>query len=429
MATSTRSRKNRAGQRERRRSHQHHLPLPRLGQLYDRELSDSHPGNYEFRLALMTRGQRGRPLHLDRLVTGFSWADESSTLTGNVTIYRPDPDTPHLLVVRQGELLRCEVHRGDSWYRLWDMRIGAPSVDPIAGTITFDLSDDLEILRRDTHDWIFRKTKRRKRGWFLHEIVREVARRLGLRLGRVVRGRKRIDKLIKKGATALDVLRAACQKERDETKARLIIRIRDGRLEVIPYRRNVTLYQLGTRMESIQLDASTAKSRPTTVIRAKGKVGKGKDAKKVEEMVFHRGVTRRYGRVVQEKDYGHVDSRRDLRRQARRDLAKAIRVKRTAQFTHRGIPFIRRGHAIRWPNEEPGWHGREEGHFRRGGELTNRNRTFTFVTSITHTVDGADYTMDLTTSQEDPYYKDRDRRDLERQKKAHERRRRRRSHH
>jgi hypothetical protein len=300
------------------------------------------------------------------------------------------------------------------------MRVSEAVIDPITGIYSVDLTDDLILLTRNRRDWTYRKTKKRKRGWYLHEIVHDVARREGVRLGRVARGRKRIDKLVKKNASALEVLREACAKEQEAHGIRFVIRMNNGRLDIIPYERNRILYQFDFgEEESSDLQQKQA-DRPVTVIEAKGHIGKGHAAKKVRATVQDRYVIRRFGRVVDERSYGKVASRAELVKKAKRDLAKGIKTTRTGTLTHRGIPFIRRGVGIRWVTREPGWYGRAE---------HSLDRSFLFTNAVTHTIAGPDYTMEVGVVQEDPFHADQERRDKERRRKARARRKKRRGHH
>lgn len=407
------------GVAERRRSHVGRARLPDLRQLYRHALPRITPGDYEFSFELL--GANVAPVVLDTLLDSATWTEDSATPTGHLTVRRPDPDRPHSLIVQKGMLVRCRTRpgHGGPFIDLWTMRILDPQVDPVAGVVDFDVTDDMEMLTRNRRDWVFRKTKKRKRGYTLQEVVAEVARREGIRVGRVFQGTHRMS-FTKKNASALEVLRFAAQQEKGKTGAQLLIRLVNRRIEVVPLERNRVLYEFKDQIDAVTL-AQTAADRPITVLLAKGHLGKGKAVKKLRATVSDRAVVRKLGRVVQEKDYGHVSSLAELMRLARRDLAKGQRVKRTASMTVRGVPFIRRGEGIRWLNTEPGWYGRED-------DLA-RDRTFVFATAVTHTVSGADYTTDLALTQADPFLADERAQDAAKRKAAAKRRRARRGKH
>jgi hypothetical protein len=214
--------------------------------------------------------------------------------------------------------------------------------------------------------------------------------------------------------TDLDAIRKAYKHEKEKTGRRFVIRMRRNRLEVVPYRRNPVLYQFGDRLMSAVL-TQEGPDRPTTVIVAKGRIGKGKDAKKVEHRYYKRSAVRQLGKVELEKNYGTVDSLDDLRKKARTTLAEKLRPRRVGTLVTPGIPWVRRGDAIRWFNDEPGWHGATK---------HSKDRTFIFVRSARHSVSSSGYTTEMDVTQVDPYVKDRERRDKEaRARKRKERKR------
>ena len=104
------------------------------------------------------------------------------------------------------------------------MRAAPPDVN-LDGSISVALADDFQALRRNRRDWSFRKTKRRKHGYYPGEIAKKVAAQEGVRVRRVVRGKHRLTKLVRKDATALDVLREAYVKEHEKTGLRFILRM------------------------------------------------------------------------------------------------------------------------------------------------------------------------------------------------------------
>lgn len=405
------SRKGREARRKRREAR---LRRPNLSRFYGTTVRPVRPGSWDFRIELV-RGGRGRPLDITPVTESLDWNDEGSGMTGSIALQRPDPARFSSLPIGLAHRVRLRVRWQGGWYELWQMEVGIPQTDLGEGTVTADLKDDLSRLARSKRDWEFRKTKRRKKGWTAREIVREVARREGIRVGTLAPASKRF-RLVKKNATALDVIREAYKRERDHSGRRFIIRVRDGRLEVIALQRNRILYEFREQIERALVE-QTQKDRPVTVIEARGRVGKGKDARKVKVTVYDRSIVRRYGRVTKERDYGRVSSRAGLRREAMRDLAKELRVKRTATLTVPGVPFIRRGDTARWRTREHGWYGATE-------EI--RDRSFVTCTTVRHSLASDGYTTELGLSQEDPYAKDAVRLDRERRKKARERRKRKR---
>ena len=404
--------RTRKGREERRNSHVGRTRRPDLRKMYGRELPEVRPGQFRFRLLLIRPAHPTRTtIPLDEVVESFDWTDDGSILNGNLSLVRPDPEKPESLPIGVGHRVRCQVRWAGGWYTLWDMRCAAPQIDSGSGTVSVALKDDMALINRTRRDWSFRKTKQRKRGWYAHEIVREVCRREGIRIGALARG-KSLQTLKRKRTSALDVIREAYGHERDKTGVRFIIRLRNGKLEVIPLQRNKTLYVFEEQIERALIEQRAAQ-RPVTVIEGRGRV----NGKKIKHTEYRPQIVRRFGRVTEEKDYGKVASHAELRQKVRRDLAKKIRVKRTAQLSVPGIPFVRRGDVARWRTFEAGW---------SGSSLSSRDRSFVYVTSVSHQVSSQGYTMDLSVVQDDPYVADEKRQDREARDRAKKRRQRRR---
>lgn len=403
MATRTRSR----GQQQRRAAHEARIRRPNLVHHYRFRIPEIEPGLFEFELTLMREKGKG-DIRLTRITESFSWADEEAVLAGSVTLRRPDPDSPTTLPIAKGHRIRCRVRWGSrkSWYELWTMRCGAPETNLSSDgtTVTVELQDDLVKLRQNKRKYTLRKTKKRKVGYYAHEVARIVAKRAGVKLGRVAKGTVRVPKIAGE-MSDLDAIKKAYAYEREKTGRRFVIRFDSrGRLEVLPYQRNRILYSFAHQILSA-LTNEESKDNPTTVIEGKGRIGKGKAARKVRHTEMNRAIVNRFGYVHEEKNYGRVDSIAELREKVRRDYAKQIRIKRTATLEVPGIPFIRRGEGIQWLTDEPGWHGRSE---------KSLDRSFVFTTGVRHNVDsGGQYTTSMDIVQDDPFVKDQERREKE----------------
>lgn len=396
------------GQKQRARTRKARLRRPDLRRYYRNELSDITPGAFEFNVQVI--GQSGVATSIDSAVESFRWTDDGTALTGDLSLRRPDPTDASSLPIRKGYQVRLRVRWKSRWYVVWTMRADSPETDLGEGTVTVEVADDLDRLRRNKRNWYFRKTKSRKRGWRADEIARKAGRREGVRIGKLARGTTRFE-LTRKDASALDIVKAAYAKEREATGRRFIIRLRNGRLDVVPYRRNPILYVLKDQISAALL-SEEQKSRPVTVVRARGRLGKGRGSKKLRMTVFRKSLVNQFGYLSRDKDYGRVSSRAALRRAATRELAKEVRIRNTASITFPGIPFIARGDGMRWIVDEPGWKGRAE---------HSLDRSFVYVRSIAHEVTDT-YTSTAEIAQEDPYAKDAARLDAERRQRAKKRR-------
>jgi hypothetical protein len=401
---------SRAGRNERANSAEGRVKKPNLTAIYSKKMSSVTAGDFEFRLKVYG----GARAHVLRNVTSFSWADEESALTGSVSLQRGS-DAPNEMQVAAGDRMACDVRAGGSgsWFRLWVMEVQAPGSDSRADTI--QLADDMIRLKRGKRDWAYRTTRSRKRGWFAHEIARDVARKIGVRVGTLAKGTKRIRRLVKDDALPLAVLIAAYAEEAKETGLRFVIRLRDGKLEIVPLRRNGVIYVIDGNERSIDLQESQKKN-PVTVINAKARIGRGKDAKKVKATVTGgKAVVDRFGEVEKDEDYGVVKTRAEMIKLARRDLAEEVRITRTATLSIGGIPFLRRGDGCRWITREAGWHG---------SSFRSKDRSYAFVRAARHSVDPGEYVTEIDLVQDDPFLKDQERLDKERREKAEQRRKR-----
>lgn len=407
--TTSSRRRGSQGRKQRSATATARMRRPNVRKFYGRELKNIRPGDFEFSLTLL-RGRGLGNVRIDTVVEAFDWTDEEAAMAGSLSLRRPDPDKPKSLPVARGHRVQCRCRPvgATSWYELWTMRCGSPETSVTDGTVTVELADDLSRLSHNRRDWTFRKTKRRKQGYFAHDITKEVCRREGVKVGALAKGTVRIDKLVKKDTDALTMIREAYKKEQEKTGRRFVIRMRKGRLEVTPFQRNRILYQFANQLQDVQL-SEEQKDKPITVLEGKGRIGKGKGAKRVRYTEARRDIVDRLGYAHQEKDYGRVDSLKDLRERVQRDYSKNIEVKRTASFTTAGVPFIRRGHGIRWKNVEPGWHGKSE---------SSLDRTFVYATSVRHRVDSSGYVTEMDIAQEDPFQKDEERLDKEAREKA-----------
>lgn len=360
---------------------------PSLAGFYRYQAPAITPGDYEFHLDLLR--PRLPALSLDRMVQALTWDDTQTTLSGSVTAYYPDPSDPSAIPVTRGQLIRCSVDWGgkNQRYRLWTMRVGAPTPQVDTGSVSIPLSDDTALLDGGTRDWWFRKTKRRPYGYFADEIAGSVASTLGVKVRGLVRGSVRQEVKLK-AATGLAVIKRAYSNEQTHSGRSFIIRIRDGELEVVPLQRNPTLFVLSRQIQTALITQNSGSKVPTTVLTGRGHVGSGKGAQRVSWTEYDRAVVRLLGYVHDTKDYGRVESAADLKGRVQRDLASRLRINNNVQITHGGIPFIGRGDAVEVNLPAWGYGGAQ---------------SFVFCIGGTHTVQAGLYQSSWTFNASDPY--------------------------
>lgn len=409
---SRRSPKDRRGREQRRRTATARARRADLSRYYGRKLDPVAPGEFEFELTLL-RGKGVAPLNLDSMVEQFEWTDEETAMAGSVQLRRPVPNDRSSLPIGRAHRVRCRVRWAGRWYELWTMRCEPPATDvqPDGVTLTVTLVDDLDLVKRGKRRYLRRTRKRRRHGYFGHAVLREEARKEGIKLGAIAKCKHRMSKIDVTGSF-LDLVVKIYEHERKHTGRRFVIRMRNGRLEVVPYRRNRLLYVLAEEIRGAEITQEPKVEQPITVLVGKGRVGKGKAAKKIRHTEYRRDMVRRFGYMRKVKDYGHVLSHGDLRSQVRKDLADQYRVDTKASVSHQGIPFIRQGDGARLLLASEGFVGK---------------RSYVFCAGGRHQVQGGSYTSQWSFTREDPFAKDRERREKDaRARKRKQRKKRRR---
>lgn len=340
-------------------------------------------GNELFRVRGWHRGTR---VLLDDNLDSATWEfTRQDRVFGSVTLRRPASDH-QLLGVGMGDWIALEYKRPhwEEWRRVWRMLVFEPERDPVNGTATCGLRDGLSYLARGQDEWAFKRNKKHPGGWLPLGVVRVVARRRGIRLGKVYRGRYRIKKLVRQRASALDILRAAYKLERRRSGRRFTISMIDGPLTIRPLVRSPSLLKLGPLI----IEAAVREhmhANMATILTARATAGsKKRKKKKIVVTVRSPALIRRYGKIHRTITV-EADSRAEARREARRELANRGEPVREVTLTHPGIPGIRRGHALRlhFPQE----------HLRQ----------IVFVSEIRHEATPGSYNMHITCRFDDPY--------------------------
>lgn len=387
MASSTRrARKDRTGRTQRAASATARTRAPNLTRFYGRTMPAVMPGDFEFELTLL-RGRGAKSLPLDEVTVSFEWVDAESMLTGNLQLRRPDPADGRSLPIARGHRVRCRVKWAGHWYELWTMRCEEPQPIVETGDLAVDLKDDLSLVRLGKKHFLFRSSKRRRHGYFGHEMLRIAAREQGVRLGAVVKCKKRMKKMDVTGSL-LDLAVKIYEAENKATGRKFVVRMRNGRLEVVVYRRNRQIYVLSDEIRTASLLAEPKVANPVTVLTGRGRVGK----KTVRYIGSRPEMVRRFGRIEKKKNYGKVDSAGDLKRQVLEDLVKQYEVKRTVTVQTQGIPFIRRGDGAQCVLVSEQMRGAD---------------SFVYCTNAAHQVSGASYTSSFEFTIDDPFEKDR----------------------
>jgi hypothetical protein len=349
---------------------------------------------------------------VDDIIETIEWRDEgpesessggSATdlntipiLRGSVTLHKPDPDlfsNSTLRKIYNGHRLRCEVFWWDRWRPLWEMRMNTDETDIDSGEWRFDLEDDMAQLALTNISCRFKKGKKsHTRGWYYHEIVRAVCRKYGIPVGQLARGTHRIASFHEDDQPIMLVLYDALQREIDYTGRNYVMRWGPYKgkfcLNITPLRRNPFLYTLSSQIRSATAQQRRRGTLATTVT-MHGTAKKGHKRTKIKVKVTDRAGAKRYGYIERTIGVpGNVDSVSEARNYAKRTLAKGLKpVRLLDNFTHTGIPDLRRGDAVRVAIPDEGYVGGDG---------------IVFVTSAVHTYGSGDYTMTLSLSFIDP---------------------------
>lgn len=374
-----------SGRTQRKRSTAGRVRQPNLSRFYNLRAPDIDWDAITYKVTIKRPNRP--PINLASSLEALEIDDSGGGLNATLTVRRPG--NAKTMPIKRGHLAVCTASWQGKHWELWRMNVDSVETD-VTGTLTVSLTDPLTLLNRNRRDWHFGRDKAHKKGWLAHEIVRKVAKREGVHLGRIAKGTHRIRSLKKKNTTALSIIAAAYKEESEATGRRFRARFRNGLFEVQPYRRNDLLYVLHQQIVSGNI-VESAKENPATSITATGRVGKGKDAKKRKVTVVDHDAVRRLGYVHRDIKAGTVASVSALRSKARRKLAEGLRTKKTITVTHPAIPFIRRGDGIRVVLDDDFITGKE---------------SYVFVSAINFALSADSRTMTLELTVDDPFTAD-----------------------
>ena len=331
MATKARPKPKKAARRKARSG-------PRYAKATSMRLIDER-----FRLYAV-RGDKGR-MALDDALESLSWVDDKALMTGDVTL-RLEPQRANSL--SEGDQLVLESDRGTAAKFTvvdgWPMRLVEPSRDPVAGTLTASLANEIATLQASQDHWSFKHTKARPHGWQAHTATTQVLKRAGLKAGALAKGKARF-RMAKSAATPYEMIVAFYRRERERTGRRYVIELRGGRVTV-----RTPTYSARLRDYSALITAATINRRRrgsfATDITVHGTKPKGKHRKAVTARVTSPAAKRRFGWVhdVVTLDDAHTEG--GARKLGKRRLAQGLRPIRELSFTAPGSTLLRRGDSI-----------------------------------------------------------------------------------
>lgn len=366
-------------------------------------------GREEFRFSILRRERHLPALNIDPFVEHANWGRQGSARVGELNFRRP-LTARGASEIASGDTVRCEIApwgRG-RWRPLWQMTVSTPSDSIVDGTISLALTAQLTAAEKNKASFKFRKDKHHPNGWTADEITHAVAKRFHIPTGRIAKGHHRIARLIEKSLSPVDVVTKAWARERTHTGRRYDIDVSKGRLEVLELRRPWYMLLLGKAITNATVEHRIDGIASALIVTAT-RHHAGKRAKdKLRVKVTDPGRLRRYGYIVKTiKAPRSIDTLTELRKYAKRRLARLYAPRPQVTFTHPGLPWVDRGDAIKFSLPEDGL------------------EQIVYVTDVRHDLSAGSYTMDVTVRWTDPWLADERKARVTRKKEAAAARRRR----
>ena len=342
----------------------------------------------------------GRTAELENVLS-CSWDDATAILTGNITAPVPEfGGNGAVQRIEKGDRIACYVSmHGEKYRYVWTMRVFKPQYHAAERQRSFELANDLELLRRSEDNFWFKdKDSKHPHGWTGPQIIRETCKRFDIPIGAIYGSSKPLTKgggiHVKRGSP-LEVLRQVAYRENHRWGRRVVIRWYRGRLYVLPLQRSRDLLALGPTLVDAVLSSELSEEFASAItihsINAKelGKGAKGLENSQLSKMHLYleSSVSRRlYGYVHKIVWSADAKTMAKLRQEGVAYLRAAAKAKRSLSMTHAGLPFLRRGDAIR---------------VALGGKAMRRQ--ILWASHITHTAQPDGYTSEIEVTFEDPY--------------------------
>lgn len=320
----------------------------------------------------------GKMKGIEDYVERVTWDDVTAVLTGEIQLR--DPATGAGITIGIGDEIKldCALTGSGNFTEIWRMRVPQPNRDFESATRTFQLTNALGWLARSTDSFSYVVNKKHKKGWLASEIVRDIAKRYGIKIGVIAQTKHRIKKLVATQASPLDVIAAAYKRERNYTGRRFVMSCDHGKLNIRSLVRSASLLQLGPDLIQASFQEQLREDFATAVtVRVPGK--------KITVKVTSAAAVKRFGHVHRDVWAHGASSRAAAKAAAKRHLTLVGKPTKQLALSHPGIPTIRRGDALRVALPEPAL------------------KQVLFITEAHHEVTPGDYQMQLQIGFTDPY--------------------------
>jgi hypothetical protein len=353
-------------------------------------------------VALLANGKRVALTH----VADCAWDDATAILKGTLTTGIPtfreyDPE----LRLDQGDRVACFAsEHGGGFREVWTMRVSSPGLSLSDRQRQYQLVSDLDLLRQSEDNFLFRSDKAHPHGWTGPQIIRAVCKAYNVRIGGLYTAKyplatggfmNKTRRLKVVRGSPLEVIRHVLLREKRRHGRRLVIRWHRGKLYVVPMRRSPHLLALGPTLIDARFQSALREQFASAItIHAlqefklgQDALGRGKSKLSKLHVYLESDVSRRLFGYVH-KIVWSPDATSDalLRKEGLAYLAAAAKPYRTLTLTHQGMPFLRRGDAIR---------------VQLGDAALKRQ--VVWVSEVSHQHSAQGYTMDVSVVFDDPY--------------------------
>jgi hypothetical protein len=214
-----------------------------------------------YRWAVIGLREGQRPQLLSR-VESVNWSDDAAVMTGSVTVRDGSFGLGTSMKLREGDRVRLFMDTGSGFRQLWTMRIYAPSKAMKEGQGTYKLANDLDLLRRSSDDFSFPVNRAHPRGWTGSEMIAEICRQYGVRIGGIAkfkfRRKKSTNYYTPRHPNVLGIIEEIINVEFQHTGKHHVIRWDRDSLWVAPFVHSPSLLALGPQL----IDASYTSEIP-----------------------------------------------------------------------------------------------------------------------------------------------------------------------
>lgn len=335
-------------------------------------------GRERLRFTLRREQRRLTALNIDPYVEHVDWARDNQVRTGELNFYRPLTGL-QAGAIAEGDRVLCEVdlHGTGQWRRLWYMTVDTPQHQIVQGTLSMALKAGLKTAQES-------KAAFSLKGKDARQITLEVARRFHIQVGPLPEAHHKIDKLVRKSASPVDVVTAAWAAERTATGRRFDVDLSRGRIDVTELREPFYMLLLGPAIIDAAVQQTLRSMASAVIVTSTRRVGGRRQKLRVK--VVDEARVNRHGYIVRHVNHPNLASAAAARRWGLRWLARQAKPTEDITFTHPGLPFLDKGDALRLTLAD-----------------ADLNNLLCFVKSANHQCSAGSYTMDVTVGLSDPW--------------------------